>query len=107
MEYDYDASVYGRPLTNEMLRNRLAFLSLFVTESVDDAIVIQKIFPELTEIFEEMNEYLARPEEVLSMFSDALRILNHNTAVLMMNTEKNIRKGKIILKMRLQNNKNC
>ena len=30
-----------------------------------------------------MNEYLARPEEVLGMFSEALRILNHNTAVLM------------------------
>lgn len=82
-EYDYDKSVYDSPLNNEMLRNRLAFLSLFVTESVDDAIAIQKVFPELTEIFEEMNEYLARPEEVLSMFSDALRILNHNTAVLM------------------------
>lgn len=30
-----------------------------------------------------MNVYLAKPEEVLSMFSEALRILNHNTAVLM------------------------
>ena len=47
------------------------------------AIAIQNIFPELSEIFNEMNEYLARPEEVLGMFSEALRILNHNTAVLM------------------------
>ena len=31
----------------------------------------------------EKNENLARPEEVLGMFSEALRILNHNTAVLM------------------------
>ena len=61
----------------------LAFLSLFVTETVDEAIAIQNIFPELSEIFNEMNEYLARPEEVLGMFSEALRILNHNTAVLM------------------------
>ena len=66
-----------------MLRDRLAFLSLFVTETVDEAIAIQNIFPELSEIFNEMNEYLARPEEVLGMFSEALRILNHNTAVLM------------------------
>ncbi len=65
-----------------MLRDRLAFLSLFVTETVDEAIAIQNIFPELSEIFNEMNEYLARPE-VLGMFSEALRILNHNTAVLM------------------------
>ena len=80
---DYDEDVYERPLTDQMLRDRLAFLSLFVTETVDEAIAIQNIFPELSEIFNEMNEYLARPEEVLGMFSEALRILNHNTAVLM------------------------
>lgn len=82
-EYDYDKNVYNTPLTEQMLHDRLAFLSLFVTESVDDAITIQKIFPELTSIFQEMNEYLVKPEEVLGMFSEALRILNHNTAVLM------------------------
>ena len=80
---DYDEDVYEKPLTDQMLRDRLAFLSLFVTETVDEAIAIQNIFPELSEIFNEMNEYLARPEEVLGMFSEALRILNHNTAVMM------------------------
>ncbi len=80
---DYDEDVYEKPLTDQMLRDRLAFLSLFVTETVDEAIAVQNIFPELSEIFNEMNEYLARPEEVLGMFSEALRILNHNTAVLM------------------------
>ena len=80
---DNDEDVYEKPLTDQMLRDRLAFLSLFVTETVDEAIAIQNIFPELSEIFNEMNEYLARPEEVLGMFSEALRILNHNTAVLM------------------------
>lgn len=82
-ECDYDESVYENSLTDQMLRDRLAFLSLFVTETVDEAIAIQNIFPELSGIFNEMNEYLARPEEVLGMFSEALRILNHNTAVLM------------------------
>ena len=82
-EYDYDEAVYEKPLTDQMLRDRLAFLSLFVTETVEEAIAIQNIFPELSGIFNEMNEYLARPEEVLGMFSEALRILNHNTAVLM------------------------
>ena len=97
---DYDEDVYEKPLTDQMLRDRLAFLSLFVTETVDEAIAIQNIFPELSEIFNEMNEYLARPEEVLGMFSDALRILNHNTAVLMVDEyrkkyqemEKNLKK---------------
>ena len=82
-ECDYDEDVYEKPLTDQMLRDRLAFLSLFVTETVDEAIAVQNLFPELSEIFDEMNEYLARPEEVLGMFSEALRILNHNTAVLM------------------------
>ena len=82
-ECDYDEDVYEKPLTDQMLRDRLAFLSLFVTETVDEAIAVQNILPELSEIFDEMNEYLARPEEVLGMFSEALRILNHNTAVLM------------------------
>ena len=97
---DYDEDVYEKPLTDQMLRDRLAFLSLFVTETVDEAIAIQNIFPELSEIFDEMNEYLARPEEVLGMFSEALRILNHNTAVLMVDEyrkkyqemEKNLKK---------------
>ena len=97
---DYDEDVYEKPLTDQMLRGRLAFLSLFVTETVDEAIAIQNIFPELSEIFNEMNEYLARPEEVLGMFSEALRILNHNTAVLMVDEyrkkyqemEKNLKK---------------
>ena len=97
---DYDEDVYEKPLTDQMLRDRLAFLSLFVTETVDEAIAIQNIFPELSEIFNEMNEYLARPEEVLGMFSEALRILNHNTAVLMVDEyrkkyqemEKNLKK---------------
>ena len=97
---DYDEDVYEKPLTDQMLRDSLAFLSLFVTETVDEAIAIQNIFPELSEIFNEMNEYLARPEEVLGMFSEALRILNHNTAVLMVDEyrkkyqemEKNLKK---------------
>ena len=96
--------MYGTPLTSDMLRDRLAYLSLFVTESVEDALAIQKVFPELSQIFDEMNEYLAKPEEVLSMFSEALRILNHNTAVFSrnkagfprLNIEKNIRIWKII-----------
>ena len=33
-ECDYDEDVYEKPLTDQMLRDRLAFLSLFVTETV-------------------------------------------------------------------------
>ena len=111
---DYDEDVYEKPLTDQMLMDRLAFLSLFVTETVDEAIAIQNIFPELSEIFDEMNEYLARPEEVLGMFSEALRILNHNTAVLMVDEykkkyqemEKNLKKEMKEKMQEMQNNLN-
>ena len=36
-------------------------------------------YPWLAEIYEEISEYMHKPEEVLTMFSDALKILDHNT----------------------------
>jgi uncharacterized protein YqfA (UPF0365 family) len=41
------------------------------------------LFPDLYAIRQKINEYLTRPEEVLNMFSEALRILDNNTAELM------------------------
>ena len=82
-EYDYDNTMYPQPLTDKMLRNRLMFLSLFVADEIKDTHILQDIFPELKSIFKDMNEYLTRPGEVLNMFSEALRILDHNTAMLM------------------------
>ncbi len=82
-EYDYDNTMYPQPLTDKMLRNRLMFLSLFVADDIKDTYILQDIFPELKSIFKDMNEYLTRPGEVLNMFSEALRILDHNTAMLM------------------------
>ena len=40
-------------------------------------------FPDLESVRQDINEYLERPGEVLSMFSEALRILDRNTAELM------------------------
>ena len=38
-----------------------------------------KDYPWLAEIYEEMESYIQKPEEVLTMFSDALKILDQNT----------------------------
>ena len=49
----------------------------------------------------DINEYLERPKEVLSMFSEALRILDRNTAELMVDRMKDemdelkVQKGKL------------
>ncbi len=39
-------------------------------------------------MYKDINEYLERPGEVLSMFSEALRILDRNTAELMVDRMK-------------------
>jgi chromosome segregation ATPase len=47
-----------------------------------------EIFPDLESVRLDINEYLERPKEVLSMFSEALRILDRNTAELMVDRMK-------------------
>lgn len=66
-----------------MKRNRLKYLSLFVAETPQEIDRLVDVFPELDEVRRDINEYLVRPNEVLNMFSEALRILDRNTAELM------------------------
>ena len=75
-EYDYDRTQYSeKQVTEKMKLDRLKYLSLFVAET-----------PESVRL--DINEYLERPKEVLSMFSEALRILDRNTAELMVDRMK-------------------
>lgn len=46
-------------------------------------------YPWFEEIFIEMSEYMHKPEEVLSMFLEALRIMDENTALYMIDEMKN------------------
>ena len=46
------------------------------------------IFPDLEGVRRDISEYMERPEEVFSMFSEALRILDRNTAELMVDRMK-------------------
>ena len=58
---------------------RTAWLSLLCTENLEDAERLVREYPWLEEIYEEMAMLRQRPEEVLEMFSEALRILDENT----------------------------
>ena len=88
-DYDYDSSQYNDALVSEkMKRDRLKFLSLFVAETPQEIDRLIEIFPDLESVRRDINEYLERPGEVLSMFSEALRILDRNTAELMVDRMK-------------------
>ncbi len=88
-DYDYDSSQYDDELVSEkMKRDRLKYLSLFVAETPQEIDRLIEIFPDLECVRRDINEYLERPGEVLSMFSEALRILDRNTAELMVDRMK-------------------
>ena len=88
-DYDYDSSQYSNELvTDKMKRDRLKYLSLFVAETPQEIDRLIEIFPDLESVRRDINEYLERPGEVLSMFSEALRILDRNTAELMVDRMK-------------------
>lgn len=56
-----------------------AWLSLLATEDLEDAERLVQEYPWLEEIYEEIAMLRRNPEEVLDMFSEALRILDRNT----------------------------
>ena len=57
----------------------MAWLSLLVTENLEEAERLIQDYPWLQEIYKEIDMLRHRPEEVLGMFSEALRILDQNT----------------------------
>lgn len=70
--------------------NRLtAWLSLLATRDTEDLDIILTTYPWLEEIYQDMASYLRKPEEVLTMFSDALKILDHNTVQYMIDEMQN------------------
>ena len=56
-----------------------AWLSLLVTEDLGEAEKLIREYPWLQEIYEEIAMLRRKPEEVLGMFSEALKILDQNT----------------------------
>jgi chromosome segregation ATPase len=101
-EYDYDRTQYSEKQVTEKIKlDRLKYLSLFVAETPEEIKQLIEIFPDLESVRLDINEYLERPKEVLSMFSEALRILDRNTAELMVDRMKDemdelkVQKGKL------------
>ena len=88
-ECDYDSTQYkDKDVTEEMKLDRLKYLSLFVAETPQEIEQLIGIFPDLEGVRRDISEYMERPEEVFSMFSEALRILDRNTAELMVDRMK-------------------
>ncbi len=64
-----------------------AWLALLATEDLAQARQLAAEYPWLAEIYREMEGYLHRPEEVLNMFSEALRIMDRNTVQYMIDEQ--------------------
>ena len=65
-----------------------AWLSLLVTETVEEAERLMTEYPWLKEIYEEIAMLRQKPEEVLHMFSEALRIMDRNTVKYMVEEQQ-------------------
>ena len=72
-----------------ILEKVTAWLSLLATRNVDDLTEILAVYPWLEAIYQDMASYLHKPWEVLTMFSDALKILDHNTVQYMIDEMQN------------------
>jgi hypothetical protein len=70
--------VFKKISYSEEKSERNAWLSLLATEDLSEAEKLIRIYPWLEEIYEEMAMLRQNPEEVLWMYSEALKILDEN-----------------------------
>ncbi len=68
--------------------NQGIWLSVLSAETMEELEGLAEEFPWVKEIYEEMAGYMHRPEEVLNMFSEALRILDRNTVQYMIEQQQ-------------------
>ena len=67
-----------------------AWLGFLLTESMEDAERLMEEYPWLEEVYRELAMLRQRPEEVLRMFSDALRIMEQNTVKYMIEEQQKV-----------------
>ena len=67
-----------------------AWLSFLLTETVEEAEKLVNEYPWLEEIYRELAMLRRKPEEVLGMFSDALKIMDQNTVKYMIDEQQQI-----------------
>ena len=65
-----------------------AWLSFLLTETVEEAEKLVNEYPWLEEIYRELAMLRRKPEEVLGMFSDALKIMDQNTVKYMIDEQQ-------------------
>ncbi len=65
-----------------------AWIAFLATDSLCQAEELAAEFPWLEEIYAEMTDYLHRPEEVLDMYSEALKIMDQNTVQYMIELQQ-------------------
>ena len=87
-KYDFDENEYNHIVSDDIKRARLKYLSLFVTEDVADMRCLIKVFPELSDIVNDMGVYMEDLGNTFDTFSEALRILDRNTANYMVDEYK-------------------
>ena len=67
-----------------------AWLSFLLTETVEEAEKLVSEYPWLEEIYRELAMLRRKPEEVLGMFSDALKIMDQNTVKYMIDEQQQV-----------------
>ena len=65
-----------------------AWIAFLATDSLRQAEELSVEYPWLEEIYAEMAEYLHKPEEVLNMYSEALKIMDQNTVQYMIELQQ-------------------
>ena len=65
------------------INDRNGWISLLAFESVEEAEHLMQVYPWLVPIYADIAAYQSDPQEVFSMYSEALRIMDQNSMQLM------------------------
>lgn len=77
--YLINLDIFRKSPYAKMVNPLNGWLTLLTTEDAGQVDDVIKTYPWLAQIYREMGDYLYKPEEVLGMYSEALRILDRNT----------------------------
>ena len=75
----YALDVFRKSKYSKDINELNAWLSLLTATTLDDLAALISDYPWMEAICMDMSEYLYHPEEVVTMFSEALRKLDENT----------------------------
>ena len=77
-----------RQTVHDISDRESAWLTFFSCDDIDRINELVDKYPDFLELYEEIYAFRERPEEVISMFSEALRIMDHNTELYMIDKAK-------------------